>query len=755
MTQLLQTIILGLLLGGVYALLASGLTLIFGVMDVINVAQGALIILASFICWALWNETGIDPLLGVLVATPAMFVVGYLIYVTTIRWIQGKPASTSVILTFGIALVIEGVMGYVWTATLHRTTPDYFNQSFTIGDIYLRKAQVYGCAIAIGVLAILYVILRVTWLGRAIRAVSANMSSARLVGVNPSTVAALTFAIGVATTGAGGAIASVLYPFLPALALPVDLAAARHHRPRRDGQPSGRGRRRASARRGRDDDPDLPLAPVGHHGPVGRDLGRPARAPAGPHGPQAQGGRRAVTAAAGFLGRNAGRLAIVALFVTILIFPVISGNRYYQTIIILSLLLAIMASSWNIISGFAGYVSLGQTVFLGIGAYTTAILSLRVFGPDEFGQGGANPFYFIPISAIVAGLFAAAVGPIIMRTRGHSFVILTIAFLFVMQLVVLNWTELTYGNRGLSLPLPDWPREWGKLPIYYIFLGLLLLTIATAWWIRRTKFGMGLIAIREDEDKAASVGVNTPIYKVLAYIASAVWIGAAGGVYGYYLSFIDPRNMFDIVYSVFVVLAALLGGRGTIWGPVLGAFILEPVNQITNNDFPRWFGSGVWGANQRLIFFGALLALVVLCPAAGDHPERPGHPRETAREEDGRRGRRALRAQAARRRRTARGGGPGDACRAAARDPGSREALRRRQGRGRRLARGRARLDHRADRPERVRQDDALQPHRRDDVARHGRDLVRRRAHRQARAVPPRSSRASAARSRSRACSSR
>jgi branched-chain amino acid transport system permease protein len=215
-TQLIQTIVLGLLLGGVYALLASGLTLIFGVMDVINVAQGALIILAAFISWAVWNETGLDPLLGALVTTPAMFLIGLGIYVMSIRWIQGKPASTSVILTFGIALIIEGVMGYVWTATLHRATPDYFNQSFTIGDIYLRKAQVYGCAIAVGVLAVLYVILRVTWLGRAIRAVSANMSSAKLVGVNPSTVAALTFAVGVATTGAGGSIAAVLYPFLPA-----------------------------------------------------------------------------------------------------------------------------------------------------------------------------------------------------------------------------------------------------------------------------------------------------------------------------------------------------------------------------------------------------------------------------------------------------------------------------------------------------------------------------------------------------------
>jgi ABC-type branched-subunit amino acid transport system ATPase component/ABC-type branched-subunit amino acid transport system permease subunit len=331
-----------------------------------------------------------------------------------------------------------------------------------------------------------------------------------------------------------------------------------------------------------------------------------------------------VTAALGTLQRRAGALAVVAVFVTIVVFPAISDNRYYQTIIILSLLLAIMASSWNIISGFAGYVSLGQTVFLGIGAYTTAILSLRVFGSGDFGGDQANPFYFIPVAAIVAGLFAAAVGPIIMRTRGHSFVILTIAFLFVMQLIVLNWTELTFGNRGMTLPLPTWPREWGNLPFYYVFLGLLLVTVAMSWWIRRTKFGMGLIAIREDEDKAAAVGVNTPIYKMLAYIASAFWIGAAGGVYAYYLSFIDPRNMFDIVYSVFVVLAVILGGRGTILGPVLGAFILEPLNQITNNDFNDWVPGGFWDANVRLIFFGAMLVVVIMflprgiIPSVGD-----------------------------------------------------------------------------------------------------------------------------------------
>jgi branched-chain amino acid transport system permease protein len=215
MTQLLQTIILGLLIGGVYALLASGLTLIFGVMDVVNVAQGALIILSAFITWALWQDAGIDPLLGALVTTPAMFVIGWVIYKLTIQWISGRPASTSVLLTFALALVIEGTMGLVWSTTYHAATPAYFDESFRGGGLYFPKAQVYGCGIAVGVLVCLYLMLKATWLGRAIRAVSENLQSSQLVGVNARHVAGLTFAIGVATAGAGGSIAAVLYPFLP------------------------------------------------------------------------------------------------------------------------------------------------------------------------------------------------------------------------------------------------------------------------------------------------------------------------------------------------------------------------------------------------------------------------------------------------------------------------------------------------------------------------------------------------------------
>jgi branched-chain amino acid transport system permease protein len=312
-------------------------------------------------------------------------------------------------------------------------------------------------------------------------------------------------------------------------------------------------------------------------------------------------------------GSRAGRLAsvhgvralVVAALIALAAYPLVSDDLYYQNMIILSLLFAVMGSGWNIISGFAGYVSLGQSAFLGIGAYTTALFAVRVFE-------GASPFWFVPISAVVAGVFAAVVGSVLMRTRGHAFVILTIAFLFVMQIVTLNWSELTNGNHGLTLPLPQWSRDYQDWPFYYALFALMLISVAMSAWIRRTKFGMGLIAIREDESKAASVGVNTPIYKVLGFVASAVWIGAAGGVYAYYLTFIDPRGMFDIVVSVQVVLAVLLGGRGTIWGPVLGAFILEPLNEITNTEFG--------GGNERLIFFGGLLALVVLLLPRGIIP---------------------------------------------------------------------------------------------------------------------------------------
>lgn len=216
MIKLTQTVVQGLLLGGVYALAASGLTLVFGVMNVINVAHGALLILAAYITWQLWLHAGIDPLLAILITTPAMFALGWLLYQLTIRRIRNAPASMSVLLTFAIALVIEGSVGLAWKGVFRSVTPGYFDRSFKVGSIYVPEARLYACATAAVVLAALWLVLTRSWLGRAIRASSQNAQGAMLMGIDTAAVAAFAFAIGVATTGAGGSLISVLYPFFPA-----------------------------------------------------------------------------------------------------------------------------------------------------------------------------------------------------------------------------------------------------------------------------------------------------------------------------------------------------------------------------------------------------------------------------------------------------------------------------------------------------------------------------------------------------------
>ena len=139
MTELVQAIILGLLIGGVYALMASGLTLIFGVMNVINIAHGAFLILSAFLTYSIWTATGLDPLVAILITTPAMFGFGWLLYSGSIRRIREAPAAASVLLTFSLALVLEGLMGLIWGNTSHAVRPAYFNQSFTVGDLFLPE----------------------------------------------------------------------------------------------------------------------------------------------------------------------------------------------------------------------------------------------------------------------------------------------------------------------------------------------------------------------------------------------------------------------------------------------------------------------------------------------------------------------------------------------------------------------------------------------------------------------------------------
>ena len=303
-----------------------------------------------------------------------------------------------------------------------------------------------------------------------------------------------------------------------------------------------------------------------------------------------------------------GRALVAVAAVLLLVFPLASDDIYYQNMVILSLVFAVGASGLNIITGYAGYVSLGQGAFVGIGGYTVGVLAARF--PET------TPWIWVPVAGVVAGVIALILGLVSLRSRGPAFVIITVAFLFLVQVIAVNWVSLTNGTAGLTLPLPDWDRDIMNWPFYYVLVAILALQLLMTWWIRRTKLGMGLIAIREDETKAATIGINLPVDKMIGFVASTVFVGMAGAVYGYYLTFIDPRGMFSILISVQIVLSLLVGGKATLWGPVLGAFLIEPLNEIANNNFG--------GGNTRLFLFGGLLVLVVIFLPQGILPAVEG-----------------------------------------------------------------------------------------------------------------------------------
>jgi ABC-type branched-subunit amino acid transport system ATPase component/ABC-type branched-subunit amino acid transport system permease subunit len=303
------------------------------------------------------------------------------------------------------------------------------------------------------------------------------------------------------------------------------------------------------------------------------------------------------------LEKLAARALVVVAAAVIVLFP-LSPSVSAQNTVIMALVLAIGASGLNVITGFTGYLSLSQGAFIGIGAYVGAVLAIRI--PD------VPPLMWAPIAGVFAATIAMLLGLVTYRSRGPAFVIITVAFLFLVQFVAIEWVPVTNGTAGLTLPLPDWPEAWGNWPFHLTLVALLALSLAMTWAIRRTKFGMGLIAIREDEGKAGTIGVNAPVYKLLAFGASALFVGMAGAVYGYYLSFVDPIGMFSIITSALIVLSVILGGRGTLFGPVLGAFIIQPVNTFANDTFG--------GGNARLVLFGGLLVLLVILLPKGILP---------------------------------------------------------------------------------------------------------------------------------------
>jgi len=288
-------------------------------------------------------------------------------------------------------------------------------------------------------------------------------------------------------------------------------------------------------------------------------------------------------------------LGALALFVLL---PVFVREGAYLDLLLFTFMYAAMSVGWDIMGGYAGYVSLGHVGFFGLGSYTAGLLVVHA---------GIPVFVSAPFVGLFAALVGAGLGWISLRARGTSFVIVTLTFTYMIQLVALNWRSVTGGSAGLYLPLLNLPGELVILPFYYSMLLLLVVAIAVSIAIRRSKFGLGLIAIREEEGKADGSGVNTSLYKILAFAISVSFAGVAGALHAQYLNYVDPDLAFELIITLNLIIMSLVGSRGTVWGPVLGAFIVQPLSLYLIYLTP----SGIAG-QVHLMALGIVLVLVVV-----------------------------------------------------------------------------------------------------------------------------------------------
>jgi branched-chain amino acid transport system permease protein len=285
--------------------------------------------------------------------------------------------------------------------------------------------------------------------------------------------------------------------------------------------------------------------------------------------------------------------------VIFLIYPLIFTLPFPRHVMIMIFLYATLGLAWNMIGGYAGQISLGHALFFGIGAYTSTLMLMKL---------GASPW----VGMLVGGILSIGVSFIIgypcFKLAGHYFAIATIAIGEIAQVWMLNWD---WAGAAVGLTLPILPESLANLefhstkaPYYYIAFGLLILGLLATYGIDRSKLGYYFKAIKGDLEAARSLGINVTKYKFYALALSAFFTSICGSFYAQYVLFIDPDSVFPLMLSIIVCLVATLGGVGTIWGPVIGAFILIPISEFTR----IYLGGG--GKGTDLIIYGLLIMVI-------------------------------------------------------------------------------------------------------------------------------------------------
>ncbi len=280
--------------------------------------------------------------------------------------------------------------------------------------------------------------------------------------------------------------------------------------------------------------------------------------------------------------------------------PQVITTPYYVHVLIFVLLYIGLSSAWNLMGGFAGQLSLGHAGFFGIGAYTSTLLFL---------QFGLSPWIGMLVGVLLAAAAGAAIGYPCFRLKGPFFALATLAFGEVLRIVAIAWVDLTQGSNGLSIPFRPGLKNmmWqGKTAFFYVILVYALVAVGITWKIERSRLGCYLVALREDESAARMLGIDTTKYKLCATLISAALTAVGGVFYAQYIGFIEPYIVFDVNQSVQFALIGIIGGIGTVIGPVFGAFIMIPLTEVLRG----LFGGAARGFH--LVLYGLILIAVVM-----------------------------------------------------------------------------------------------------------------------------------------------
>ena len=295
----------------------------------------------------------------------------------------------------------------------------------------------------------------------------------------------------------------------------------------------------------------------------------------------------------------AGVVRGVAVIGLLAVFPFLFPQHWVLNIAFFTLMYAALATAWNLLGGYSGYISLGNVAFFGAGAYAVSIIFTRYAGVGT----GYRPFYVLPLIGLGVGLASVPLGWLAFRTRGATFAIVTLTLLFVVQQLAFNLHGLTNGSQGILLPLPPFPNATFERPFYYAMLGLLVLALGVCWWARGSKLGLGLFAIRDDEDRARGLGQRVTMAKLIAFALSTGLTAMVGGLWAYYLGQIYPQFAVDPLVTIGMVLMVYLGGKGTLWGPLVGALVLVPAQQ--------YMAYRLGGSELYLIAYAAVFLFVI------------------------------------------------------------------------------------------------------------------------------------------------